>query len=237
MPASPAPRPESELHRLGAGSPTNRDFTTTTRHYSGLRQAGYTARAGTISKTGWLRAAAMKSARGASGGTEKVRRRTNPRSGNARRGANTSFSTAPAVSGGNSTTEMGRRVRPRVSKPSRAARRLRTQLELSWRCVETRKLRPLRSNRSTGVVRSSPDLRPRTVSSTIGPMGRPARRSPLRIQVTARKSLWPRVGPWWGDAAWAGADMGLITGWYTRRTRIGKGALGTSVYASSGQAR
>ena len=105
----------------------------------------YTVRAGTISKTGWLRAAAIKSARGASAGTEKVRRRTNPRSGDARRGANTSLSTLPAVSGGNSTTVMGRWLRPRLSTPSPAVRRLRTQLELSWRWVETRKLRPLRS--------------------------------------------------------------------------------------------
>ena len=75
----------------------------------------------------------------------KVRRRTNPRSGDARRGANTSLSTLPAVSGGNSTTVMGRWLRPRLSTPSPAVRRLRTQLELSWRWVETRKLRPLRS--------------------------------------------------------------------------------------------
>src|SRR5439155_8897545 len=59
----------------------------------------------------------------------KVRRRTNPRSG-ARRGANTSLSTLPAVSGGNSTTVMGRWLRPRLSTPSPAVRRLRTQLEL-----------------------------------------------------------------------------------------------------------
>src|SRR5437870_2207419 len=104
----------------------------------------YTVRAGTISKTGSLRAAAIKSARGV-GWDGKVRRRTNPRSGDARRGANTSLSTLPAVSGGNSTTVMGRWLRPRLSTPSPAVRRLRTQLELSWRWVETRKLRPLRS--------------------------------------------------------------------------------------------
>jgi hypothetical protein len=40
---------------------------------------------GTISKTGWLRAAMTKSARGAPGGTEKVRRKTNPRIGNSKR--------------------------------------------------------------------------------------------------------------------------------------------------------
>src|SRR2546427_5818616 len=98
----------------------------------------YAVQAGAISKTGWLRAAAIKSARGASAGTEKVRRRTNPRSGDARRGANTSLSTLPAVSGGNSTTVMGRWLRPLLSTPSPAVRRLRTQLELSWRWVETR---------------------------------------------------------------------------------------------------
>jgi hypothetical protein len=74
----------------------------------------------------------------------------------------------------------------------------------------------LRSNRSTGVVRGCPDLRPRTVSSTMGPMGRPTRSSALRIQVTARKSLWAKVGSWWGEAVSCGVDMALITALYAR---------------------
>ena len=39
---------------------------------------GYIAPGEMISNTGWLRAAAMNSAKGASGGTEKVCRRTKP---------------------------------------------------------------------------------------------------------------------------------------------------------------
>ena len=108
----------------------------------------------------------------------------------ARRGPSTSLSTFPAASGANSTTVTGRRLRPRLITPSPAVRRFRTQLELSWRCVEIRKLRPLPSNKSTGVVRGCPDLRPRTVSNTIGPMGSPRRSSPLRTHVAA---AWGRV--------------------------------------------
>jgi hypothetical protein len=58
----------------GAGSPVSRE---------------------TSRKTGWLRAALMKSSKGASGDSGKVRRRTNPPTGDARRGPKTSWSTVP----------------------------------------------------------------------------------------------------------------------------------------------
>src|SRR5215207_2067470 len=138
------------------------------------------------SKTGWRRASSTKSSREASGATSRVRRRTNPRTGYAKRGPKTSLSTLPAASGVSSLAVTSCRRRPWVRVPSPAARRLRTQLELAPLWVATNQRPSSRSKRSTGVVRDCPVVRPRTVSRIIGPMGTPARSSCLIILVPAR---------------------------------------------------
>src|SRR5207253_1489151 len=82
-----------------------------------------------------------------------------------------------AVDNSMASTDSGRRFTVIVASP--AARKLRTQLTSpNGLCTQRR---PLTSTSATGVVRSWPLLRPRTVSKALGPSGVPIRSRRLAI--------------------------------------------------------
>src|SRR5437660_10628116 len=94
-------------------------------------------------------------------------------------GPTTSVKNAAAWSWSSSTARTRSLRRPTATVASPAARRLRTQLTLPNVPITQR--RPPTSTSATGVVRTWPDLRPRTLRRALGPISGPRRSRRLAI--------------------------------------------------------